>query len=299
MNIHHLELFYFVAKYEGITAAVRRMPYGIQQPAVSGQILQLEKELGVKLFNRRPFALTPAGDELYDFVYPFFSQVGEVEARLKGEEGSHLRIAASGSALRIPLPDLLAEVRTKRPSARFSLREVEPGELQGLLKSQQVDLAISIIGERITEGLQTVELLKIPLVLLVPEKWKVRGLSDLLVKNEDTGRKAPRYPLVGLPAGNVLGRIFLDSFEERGVDLVPNMEVDSLDLVGDYVSWGFGMGMGVEIPGKEPPGGLRAIHLKGFSPVVVGAIHQENLKPIARDFLELARERAKNLAKSS
>ncbi|HBM77349.1 MAG TPA: LysR family transcriptional regulator, partial [Verrucomicrobiales bacterium] len=249
MNIHHLELFYFVAKYEGITAAVRRMPYGIQQPAVSGQILQLEKELGVKLFNRRPFALTPAGDELYDFVYPFFSQVGEVEARLKGEEGSHLRIAASGSALRIHLPDILAEVRAKRPSARFSLREVEPAELQGLLKTQQVDLAISIIGERITEGLQTVELLKIPLVLLVPEQWKVRGLSDLMVKNEDTGRKAPRYPLVGLPTGNVLGRIFLDSFEERGVDLVPNMEVDSLDLVGDYVSWGFGMGMGVEIPG--------------------------------------------------
>ena len=82
MNIHHLELFYFVAKYEGITAAVRKMPYGIQQPAVSGQILQLERELGVKLFNRRPFALTPAGDELYDFVYPFFSQLGDVEDRL-------------------------------------------------------------------------------------------------------------------------------------------------------------------------------------------------------------------------
>ena len=47
MNIHHLELFYFVAKFEGITAAVRKMPYGIQQPAVSGQILQLEEKLGV------------------------------------------------------------------------------------------------------------------------------------------------------------------------------------------------------------------------------------------------------------
>ena len=103
MNIHHLELFYFVAKYEGITSAVRRMPYGIQQPAVSGQILQLEKELGVKLFNRRPFALTPAGDELYDFVYPFLSQVGEVEARLKGEEGSHLRTSDLPNIWRKPV----------------------------------------------------------------------------------------------------------------------------------------------------------------------------------------------------
>ena len=84
VNIHHLELFYYVAKYEGITAAVRKMPYGIQQPAVSGQILHLEKDLGVKLFNRRPFALTPAGEELYDYLYPFFSRLSDVEGAVEG-----------------------------------------------------------------------------------------------------------------------------------------------------------------------------------------------------------------------
>lgn len=61
MNIHHLELFYYVATHGGISEAVRHMPYGIQQPAVSSQILQLEDDLGVKLFNRRPFQLTEAG----------------------------------------------------------------------------------------------------------------------------------------------------------------------------------------------------------------------------------------------
>ena len=57
MNIHHLELFYHVARHGGISSATRKIPYGIQQPAVSGQILQLEKSLGLKLFQRRPFAL--------------------------------------------------------------------------------------------------------------------------------------------------------------------------------------------------------------------------------------------------
>ena len=122
MNIHHLELFYFVAKYEGITAAVRKMPYGIQQPAVSGQILQLERDLGVKLFNRRPFALTPAGNELYDFLYPFFSRLGDMEACLKGEESRHLRIAASASAIRNHFPDLLGEMRTEKPDCASGLR---------------------------------------------------------------------------------------------------------------------------------------------------------------------------------
>jgi DNA-binding transcriptional LysR family regulator len=42
VNIHHLELFYYVAGHGGISEAVRHMPYGIQQPAVSDQVIQLE-----------------------------------------------------------------------------------------------------------------------------------------------------------------------------------------------------------------------------------------------------------------
>src|SRR6266480_5556994 len=78
MNIHHLELFYYVAKHGGIAAAVRNMPYGIQQPAVSGQIAKLEEALGAKLFNRRPFSLLPAGVELFKFIKPFFDEVEKV-----------------------------------------------------------------------------------------------------------------------------------------------------------------------------------------------------------------------------
>ena len=72
MNVHHLELFYYVAKHGGIMPAVRNIPYGIQQPAVSAQVAQLEEFLGVTLFQRRPFALTPAGEKLYQFIRPFF-----------------------------------------------------------------------------------------------------------------------------------------------------------------------------------------------------------------------------------
>src|SRR5215831_13159259 len=45
MNVHHLELFYYVAKHGGIMPAVRNIPYGIQQPAVSAQVAQLEEFL--------------------------------------------------------------------------------------------------------------------------------------------------------------------------------------------------------------------------------------------------------------
>jgi len=93
MNIHHLELFYYVAKHGGIAAAVRKMPYGIQQPAVSGQIARLEEALGAKLFNRRPFSLLPAGVELFEFIKPFFDNVEKVAGRIRGAS-QQLRIAA-------------------------------------------------------------------------------------------------------------------------------------------------------------------------------------------------------------
>jgi len=297
MNIHHLELFYFVAKYEGITAAVRKMPYGIQQPAVSGQILQLERDLGVKLFNRRPFVLTPAGEELYDFLYPFFSRLDEVESRLKGEESRHLRIAASASAMRNHLPELLGEMREEEPDLRLTLREVDPGDIHGLLVHQQVDLAISIIHGRRAEGFQAVELLKLPLVLLVPEDWKVRRFGDMLVDDPYSKGKVSKYPLVGLPHHEILGRIFQEALEERDINWTPSLELDSLDLVAEYVVRGFGVGMGVSIPGRDAPAGLRTIRLTGFSPVVVGALSQGGVKPIARSFLQKAKKRARSLTR--
>ena len=99
MNVHHLELFYYVARHKGIAAAVRNIPYGIQQPAVSAQIARLEEGLGIKLFQRRPFMLTPAGTELFEFIEPFFGGLEKVEKTIRATAQPQLRIAA-GSTLR-------------------------------------------------------------------------------------------------------------------------------------------------------------------------------------------------------
>src|ERR1700754_2644181 len=92
MNVHFLELFYYVAKHGGISAAVRHIPYGIQQPAVSTQVGKLERDLGVRLFERSPFRLTRAGTVLYDYVAPFFEQMNEVAEKVKSAETTELRI---------------------------------------------------------------------------------------------------------------------------------------------------------------------------------------------------------------
>lgn len=297
MNVHHLELFYYVAKYEGITSAVRKMPYGIQQPAVSGQILLLEKELGVKLFNRRPFALTPEGERLYDFAYPFFSRLSEVEEQLKGERSRHLRIAASAAVLRNHLPDLLSELRVGLPGMRLTLLESEPTDVHSLLVNQKVDIGVTVLHGRAAEGLRSCELLKLPLAFHVPAGEKVKSWDDLLKDDDWQKGKVGRFPLIGLPSHEILSKMMQEEFSALNINWPVEVEVSSLDTVTEYVSRGFGVGVGIAIPGDKPIKGVRTIVPKGFSPMVVGAMWQGQLKPIAETFLEAAKTRAKELAK--
>ena len=299
MNVHHLELFYYVAKFEGITAAVRKMPYGIQQPAVSGQILQLESELGVKLFNRRPFALTPEGDELYDYVSPFFSRMRQVEESLKGELGKHLRICASASVLRTHLPNVLERMKLRIPDLKLSLREVDPSAIYTSLLNQQADLAVSIIYGKLTDGMKAEELLSLPIVLLVPDTCKVKTLDDLIEESDDGSGMKAKIPLVGLPPNEALQQIFQKGLQERKITWDVSVEVNSLDVIQSYVRRGFGAGVAVAVPGEsgEPftAKGCHVIPLNGFSPLVIGILYQGQIKPIAQEFIDETRAYAKRL----
>ena len=152
MNIHHLELFYYVARHGGISEAVRNMPYGIQQPAMSGQIIQLEEFLGVTLFQRRPFTLTPPGEELFGFIKPFFDQLQPMADKLRGGVAQTIRIGASEIVLRDHLPEVLRAVRKKFPKLKLTLREGYQPQLEAWLQRQELDLAITLLDGKPPSG---------------------------------------------------------------------------------------------------------------------------------------------------
>src|ERR1051325_2075761 len=165
MNIHHLELFYYVARHGGISEAVRNMPYGIQQPAMSAQVIQLEESLGVTLFQRRPFALTTAGRELFDFIQPFFGNLSATAEKLRGGVSQHIRIGASEIVLRDYLPEVVQEVRKKFPKLKLTLREGYHPQLLSWLQKQELDLSITLLENKPPPGTHGSTLLKLPLVL--------------------------------------------------------------------------------------------------------------------------------------
>jgi DNA-binding transcriptional LysR family regulator len=280
MNIHHLELFYYVARHGGISRAVRNMPYGIQQPAVSSQIILLEEDLGVKLFERSPFKLTRAGEELFDFVRPFFENLDAMTVRLRKQSAPLLRIGASELVLRDYLPAVIGRLREHEPKLRLGLRSGFQAELEKWLLDREIDLAITPLDAKPPARLRCLRLLRLPLVLLVHKKSKIKSAAALLALG------AVEEPLICLPQSEVMSRNFRKGLQLRQVDWPQAIEASSMDLVTRYVANGYGIGLSVNAAEVVKHPAVRVLPLDGFEPVEVAALWNGELTALLRAMLE-------------
>ena len=286
MNVHHLELFYYVARHGGIMEAVRNMPYGIQQPAISGQLLQLESYLGVKLFRRRPFELLPAGTDLYEFIRPFFGELGKMENQLRSASREILRVAAPVVALRDHLPRVLQEVRKKFPHLQLTLRAGQQPQVEAWLERQELDFAITLLEGQGSKGLNHLPLLELPLVLLVPKVSRFRNASEIF---EALATESLEDPLISITAVELAPRRFREFLESRSLEWPSRVEVTDLELVEVYVQSGFGIGLSLAIPGGSLAKDLRVLPIPDITPLRLGAVWQGTPTAVMSTLIETLR----------
>ncbi len=293
MNVHHLELFYYVARHGGVSAAARHMPYGIQQPAISAQILQLEDSLGITLFQRRPFKLTSQGEDLYDFISPFFDGLGNMGTKLRGGAENRLKIAAPEIVQSDYLPLLLKQVRRRMPEFQFSLTTARVADIEEQLLDQKIDIGLASVMGRTLAGIKLQELLRLPMVLLVPEKSKLKSADEVLSQDRI------RQPLITLPAAEPVCRMFQTELQKRKVDWFPSLELSSLDLVSRYVAEGFGVGLSLAAPMRRWPKSVQPLALDGFPAVTFAAIWAGRLSPLAALFVEESKSLVEAMKKTT
>ncbi len=280
LNLHHLELFYYVAKHEGIVPACRHIPYGVQQPAVSAQIIRLEEEIGASLFRRRPFQLTPAGRELFDYLAPFFGNLPQLEARLRGSSVSTLRLIGLSEVMRSHAPEMLARLKKCHPGLQITVREIDQKDAESLILRGEADLAVTVLDDAAPAGLQVRRLLKLPQVLWVPERSGWSSAREAIASGI-----AGELGLISLPQHELLPRLFAQGLRKLRKEWPIAMEVNSAELIGPYVLCGLGAGLTVSSPHVARPAGVRELPLKGFPQLGVGAFWAGRLSPVAAEFL--------------
>ena len=146
MNFHHLRYFLTITRRGGFTQAAREL--NVTQPTVSSGIAELERNLGVKLFNRdsRHVNLTPQGRTLVSYAEQIEDLLEEAGQRLSGDVmPDGFRFGAIDAAVIYLLPDILKRYLDSYPELDLSI-QVEPSHylVESLLTNRSEFALISL-----------------------------------------------------------------------------------------------------------------------------------------------------------
>jgi DNA-binding transcriptional LysR family regulator len=149
MNLNHLAVFHAVAQAGSMTLGAQLLD--VSQPAVSKQVQDLERALGVHLFDRigRRIHLSQAGELLADFARRLFAlahEAKEAMADVRAVRRGRLVIGASTTIGTYLLPGVLAEFWRRHPEVELLVRIENTEQVHRRLVEHELDLGL-------TEGL--------------------------------------------------------------------------------------------------------------------------------------------------
>jgi LysR family transcriptional regulator, cyn operon transcriptional activator len=146
MNLRHLRTFVSIADAGGIARAGSRL--NLSQPAASRQILALEADLGVRLFDRigRRFRLTSEGEDLLRQSRRLLLDADSLGARARALKGGHtgiLRVGATSMVVENTLSVFLERHRLRHSGVEVHF--VEDGGIRLLDRLDHGDIHLALV----------------------------------------------------------------------------------------------------------------------------------------------------------
>ena len=173
MNSRQLQYAIVLSQILNISQAAEKL--NISQPALSKQILSLEKELGVVLFERNttPLSLTAAGESFIHAAKEILFKEQELKRSMQDfKSGDKGRLVIGISPFRASyfLSDVISELNKHYPALQVVLKEANSTQLQKETIDGHVDF--TVMNLPVDEALLDAEPLEPePIVLAVPEKF--------------------------------------------------------------------------------------------------------------------------------
>ncbi len=235
MNTRQLQYAVLLSKTLNFSQVAEQL--GISQPSLSKQILALENELGVKLFDRNhsPMTLTPAGEYFITNAQELLyrqDQLLESLNKYKSGETGQITIGVTPFRSQYLMPEIIVEFRKRFPNVKVILREVSSTQLkkealEGICDFVIINLPID------TSALDVITLEPDTLVLAVPNSIadKLPKVKDNILSPEDLA-KADKLPFVTLGQGQELRQLFDNIC--LSADLYPDI---AAEVVGVTTAW--------------------------------------------------------------
>lgn len=231
------KIFCEVAKCESFSKAAKVL--FMTQPAVSQAIMQLEEELGMRLFTRTPkgVILTNEGQILFEYANSAMNLISVGEKKLQESKNlmvGELKIGVGDTISRYFLLPYLEKFHNGYPNIKLKVVNRTTLELCTLLKSGEVDIAICNLPIR-DSSLEVKELMEIHDVFVYGGKYK-KDLSKYLTLEE-----IAKFPLILLePKSN--SRQYVEKYIlSKGIRIKPEIELGSHELLLEFAKINLGI----------------------------------------------------------
>ena len=148
MDLRHLRTFVTIADEGTVSDAALRLR--IAQPALSRQISNLEKELGLKLFDRvgRRLVLSAAGEQFLGDCRSLLGHVGALNERahlLRHGDTGVLKVGASAIQIETVFSTFLPRYAQRYPNVQVKLIEAVSPDTLTMLERGEIHLGISLL----------------------------------------------------------------------------------------------------------------------------------------------------------
>ncbi|MFQ7310350.1 MULTISPECIES: LysR family transcriptional regulator [Sellimonas] len=238
INYELYKVFYHVATTLSFSEASKQLY--ISQSAVSQSIKALEKKLDQVLFIRstKKVQLTPEGEILLRHVEPAMNLIkrGETQLLESSTTGGQIRIGASDTICRYYLVNYLRQFHESFPGAHIKVTNQTSIKCVDLLENGQVDLIFINHPNMHISNLSAMK--------------RIKTFRDVFVANDSFShlkgkklsfRELLDQPILMLDRKSTTSEFLHNLFQKYQLDLVPEIELSSNDLLIDLARIGLGI----------------------------------------------------------
>ena len=240
INYELYKVFYHVASSLSFSEASKQL--FISQSAVSQSIKVLEKKLGITLFIRstKRVQLTPEGEILFRYVEPAVNLIQRGEAQIMESSalgGGQIRIGASDTICRYFLVPYLNRFHREHAGVHIKVTNQTSTRCVDLLESGQVDLIVTNYpNSRLTDRTAATPIHTFQDVFIASREHYPELMDKTL-----TLKELLRHPILMLDRKSTTSEFLHQLFQQHQLDLVPEIELGSNDLLVDMASIGLGI----------------------------------------------------------
>ena len=214
----------------------------ISQPAISGQVRQLEEDLGFKLFERTPKGAraTTFGTRILleaEKVQTASLNLAETVAQMRGGAGGAFAVGiVSGIADNI-LPALVPAIETFSPKVRLEMVTTTTRRIYRLLLEDRLEIGFTVGADErmLPKDLKSEIIARTELAVIIPSSHRMSRKTSVDLKT------LAREPLVMSELSIGYGEVILSLFERRQLRPILTTISDNVETAESLVRAGRGI----------------------------------------------------------